>query len=67
MDNSVYGKTMENLRKRIKVRLVNNAKNYQKCVSKTSLVSQKIFSKNLFAILEIKPALTRDKRIYVGF
>ena len=67
MDNSVYGKTMENLRKRIKVRLINNAKNYQKCVSKTSLVSQKIFSKNLVAILEIKPALIRDKRIYVGF
>ena len=26
--NSVYGKTMENLRKRINVRLVNNAENF---------------------------------------
>ena len=26
MNNSVYGKAMENLRKRVKVRLVNNAK-----------------------------------------
>ena len=26
MNNSAYGKTMENLRKRINVRLVNNAK-----------------------------------------
>ena len=28
--NSVYGKTMENLRKRINVRLVNNARDFFK-------------------------------------
>ena len=41
--NSDYGKTMENLRKRIYVRLVNNAKDYKKYVGKPSFVSQKIF------------------------
>ena len=30
MNNSVYGKTMKNLRKRVKVRLINNADDYQK-------------------------------------
>ena len=30
MINSAYGKTMENLRKRISVRLVNNAENFLK-------------------------------------
>ena len=40
------GKTMENLRKIINVRLVNNAEDYRKCISKPSFVSQKIFSKN---------------------
>ena len=40
MISSVYGKTMENLRKRINVRLVNNAKDYKKYVSKPSFVSQ---------------------------
>ena len=67
MINSVYGKTMENLMKRINVRLVNNAKDYKKYVSKPSFVSQKIISKNFVAILEIKSVSTLDKPIYVGF
>ena len=29
MKNSIFGRTMENLRKRIKIRLVNNAKGYK--------------------------------------
>ena len=40
MISSVYGKTMENLRKRINVRLVNNAKGYKKYLSKPSFASQ---------------------------
>ena len=67
MNDSVYGKTMENLRKRIKVRLVNNTKVYKKWVSRPSFVSQKIFNKNFAAIHEIKPVLTLDKPICVGF
>ena len=43
MINSDYGKTMENLRKRMYVRLVNNAKDYKKYLGKPSFVSQKIF------------------------
>ena len=67
MNNNAFGKTMENLRKRINVKLVNNAKNYVKCISKSSFVSQKIFSKNFVVIHEIKPVLTLNKPIYVGF
>ena len=47
MNNIVYGKTMENLRKRIKVSLVNNSKDYKEYVNRPSFVSQKIFSKNI--------------------
>ena len=54
MNNSVFGKTMENLRKRMSIKLVNNAKEYGKCISKLSFVSQKIFSKSFVAIHEIK-------------
>ena len=43
MNNSAYGKTMENLRKRINVRLVNNAK---KTIS-NMLANQLLFLKTL--------------------
>ena len=42
MNNSAYGKTIENLRKRINVRLVNNANDYLKHVSKPTFTSPKI-------------------------
>ena len=67
MINSVFGKTMKNLRKRISVKFVNNAKEYANCVSKPSFVSQKIFSKTFVAIHKIKPVLTLNKPIYVEF
>ena len=58
---------MENLRKRISVKLVNNSKDYLRCISKPSFISQKIFSENFVVIHEVKPVLTLDKPIYVGF
>ena len=67
MNNSVFGKIMENLRKRIIVKLVNNAKDYVRYISEPSFVSQKIFSKNFVAIHEIIPVSTLDKPISVGF
>ena len=67
MNNSVFGKTMENLRNRINVRLVNNVKHYIKYISKQIFVSQKMFTKNFFSIHEIKPVLTLNKPIHVGF
>ena len=67
MNNSVFGKTMENLRKRMSVKLVNNAKDYVKCIKKPCFVSQKIFSRNFVAIHEIKAVLILNKPVYVGF
>ena len=67
MINSAFGKTMENLRKIICVELINNAKDYVKCMSRPSFVSQKIFSNNFVAVHIIKPVLTLNKPIYVGF
>ena len=67
MNNSFFGKTVEKLRKRISVKLLNNPKDYAKCISKLNFVSQKIFIKNFVAIHEIKSASTLNKPIYVGF
>ena len=65
--NSVYGKTMKNVRKRVNVKLINNEKKYLKVVSWPSFVSQKILDKNLIAVHKIKLALLLNKLIYVGF
>ena len=67
MNSSAYDKTMENLRKKVNVRLVNNAKDYLKYVSKPTFISQKNFSGDFAAIHEIKPVLVLNKPIYVGF
>ena len=48
-------KTMENLRKRINVRLVNNEKDFLKCTSRPTYVTHKLFDKYYAAIHEIKP------------
>ena len=67
MMNSVYGKTMENLKKRINVRFVNNKKDFLKYTSRLTYVTHKLFNKNFAAIHENKPVLIFNKQIYVGF
>ena len=67
MINSVYGKTMENLRKIINARLVNNEKDFLKYTSRPTHITHKIFGKNYAAIHEMKPVLTLNNPLYVGF
>ena len=45
MINSVYGKTMENLRKRINIRLVNNEKDFLRYTGRPTHITHKIFGK----------------------
>ena len=63
---AVYGKTMENFRNRIDVKLVNNEKDYLKCSSEPSHLSSKTFDNNLVAIRKSEDALKLNKSAYIG-
>ena len=66
MNNSVFGKMMDNLRKRVDVRLVTNEKKLDKLTSKPTYVSSKIFNENLMAVHKVKETLTLNRPAYVG-
>ena len=67
MINSVYRKIMENLRKRINMRLVNKEEDFLKYSSKPTYITHKIFRKDYAAIHEIKRVLLLNKPNYVRF
>ena len=66
MINSVYGKTMENMRKRMKTRIVTNEKDCIKYSSRPTFKNSIIFGKNLVAIHEKLEEIKLNKPIYVG-
>ena len=57
---------MENLRKRIKIRVVKNSQDFIKYTSRPTCVNWKVFENNLAAIHEKKICLKSNKPIYVG-
>ena len=64
INNVVYGKTMENLRNRIDVKLVSTKKeDYLKWASKLSYISHKIFDNDLVTICKNKFTLTLNKSV----
>ena len=67
LNNAVYGKIMENMRKRIKIKIVKNSKDFIKYTSRPTCVSSKVFENNLAAINEKKKSSTLNKPTYVGF
>ena len=66
MNNSVFGKTMENIRNRVDVKLVNTEEKLRKLVSKPNFRSRKIFSENLVSVHMKKTSLTMNKPVYLG-
>lgn len=66
MNNSVFGKTMENLRERVDVILVSDKNKLAKLVSKPTFVNNKIFKENLVTVHKIKEVLTLDRSAYFG-
>ena len=66
MNKTVFGKTMQNLHKRVDVRLVTNEEKLLKLTSKPMYVSSKIFNENLVTVHKIKETLTLNRPAYVG-
>ena len=58
---------MENLRKRINVRLVNKVEDFLKDTSKPTYITRKTFGKGYAAIHGVKPVLILNKPVYVRF
>ena len=57
---------MENLCKRVDVRLVTNEKKLDKLTSKPTFVNSKIFNENLMAVHKVRETLTLNRPAYVG-
>ena len=67
MNNAVFGKTMGNLRKRVKIELVNNQKRAMKLSVKPSFQGFRIFNEDLVGVNMKIEKLYLNRPIYVGF
>ena len=66
MNNSVFGKTMENIRNHKDMKLVTSDKKYLKYVMKPNFKDGFPFSKHLFAVEMGKRDITMSKPVYLG-
>ncbi|XP_072018277.1 uncharacterized protein [Amphiura filiformis] len=66
MNNSVFGKTMENIRNRVNVHLVTNEAKARKLISRPNFDRYTIFDENLVAVHMKKIKLYFNKPIYLG-
>ena len=66
MNNSVFGKTMENIRNRVDIRLVTNENQARKLISKPNYQHRTIFCENLTAIHMSKTIIFFNKPVYLG-
>ena len=66
MNNSVFGKTMENIRKHTDIKLVTADKNRSKLVSEPNYHTINLISEDLLIIEMKKTKVKMNKRIYLG-
>ena len=66
MNNSVFRKTMENVRKRRDIKLVTTDERRNKLVSEPNYHTTKYFSENLLAIEMRKTKILMNKPVYLG-
>ena len=66
MNNSVFGKTMENIRNRKEMKLVTSEQKYGKYVMKPNFKDGHPFSKHLFAVEMEKTEITMNQPVCLG-
>ena len=66
MNNSVFGKTMENVRNRVTIELVKDAERAAKLVNKPDFEELKIFDEFLIAVKRRTTKVWMNKPVYVG-
>ncbi|XP_054720146.1 uncharacterized protein LOC129229795 [Uloborus diversus] len=67
LNNSVYGKTMENMRNRADVQLVHEDRWAKKLVAAPSFKSFKIFTEELVGVERVKTSILLNRPLYVGY
>ena len=65
--NAVFGKTMENVRKRVNIELVTSKRVAKKCIAKPNFKIRKRFHCNLVAVHLAKPKIELKRPIKVRF
>ena len=66
MNNAVYGKTMENVRKHMDFELVSSQVRLQKCINSPTYQGCHIINEELVGVSKIKAKLVLNKPIYLG-
>ena len=66
MNNSVFGKTMENIRNRKDIKLVTSKQQALKLIAKPNFKHRTIFTENLISVHMSKTKLIFNKPVYVG-
>ena len=66
MNNVVFGKTMENVRKHRNIKLVTTERKTNYLVSESNCHTSKSFTENLLAITRRKTQILMNKLVYLG-
>ena len=66
LNNSVFGKTMENIRNRVDIKLVTDRKKAEKLAAKPNFKHCNIFCEELIAIHMKKTSVIMNKPVYLG-
>ena len=66
MNNSIFGKTMENIRNRVNIKLVNDRDKAKKLTAKPNFKYLNIFCEELIAVHMKKTSLIFNKPVYLG-